>query len=194
MANPNQLRMYPRGFLGLATAPQTDRTPSAIRDAIGFMHYRVNENQVKKVSIPPNANVEELYTQYIKRNPITNSLGFRNRVVMTALAAFGTRSFAGWYHSQHQSPACGDMHNRFLTDTLQFIREGRRNMTLETWTSLLVMTDEGDLIGEPSDYSEEFFKYPHNSELLIDVIQSWCSWPNGLEDLLGTLHILFGNP
>jgi hypothetical protein len=28
---------------------------------------------------------------------------------------------------------------------------------------------------------------------VIDVVQKWCSQPNGIEDLLSAMHVLFGN-
>jgi len=187
--------MYPRGFLGDNGAqPQAARTPSAFQEELKQrIQYRVSDRTDAKHSIASNSHVEVLYAQYIKRSTNTGSFEFRRQVLSTALFAFGTFRFKSWYLSQHQSPPCGDLHNRFLTDTLKFISTGKREMSLETWAALLSMSDEGNSIGLPSPYSEEFFNYDHYINL-VDVLQEWCCKPNGLEDLLGTLHILFGNP
>ena len=186
------LRLYPRGFLGATINPQTERTPEPFSGVKSQTQYQVNDKKHGGGGPPSNPHVEALYAEYVKKNPAWNSFEFRERILRTALEAFGLVSFESWYQSQHQSPACGDMHNEFLTDTLKFITTGQRRMHLMSWSSLLHMTDDGSAIGPVSEEAEQFFKN-RNHFMLNDVIQVWCSRDGGLEDLLGTLHILFGN-
>jgi hypothetical protein len=144
--------------------------------------------------------VETLYAQYIKRAASTMSFEFREKVLIAALDAFGDKNFYSWYKTQLQSPAVGDVHLRFLDDVLRFISTGRRQMSLETWASFLQMNDAGERPQEFTPTAQEFFKiykdgvYPSISQYsLANVIQQWLSQPGGIEDLLGTLHLLFGN-
>jgi hypothetical protein len=188
-----KLRIFPRGFLGGDIAPQVERTPKAFGEEVDRHQYQVNEHNTAKTAITANPHVEALYAGYIKRLPNSGSFEYRKEILLAALSAFGTPNFRAWYFVQHDSPAAGDLHNRFLTDTLKFLSEGRREMSLETWASLLTITDEGNNIGGVSDYAVKFFEYGNNDKL-TDVIQLWCEKSGGLEDLLGTLHILFGNP
>lgn len=159
------------------------------------MQYSVLTSSVKKDNNPPNPAVEALYSTIIRNGVHADSFEFRKQLAVTALNAFGTKDFYEWYIAQHQSPACGDSHGKYLLDTLKFIQTGKRDMSVETWGSILFMTDEGDDISEAKDkFIEDFFgsvQYQRNRNL-VDVIQSWLSQPTGANDLLYSLHILFG--
>lgn len=199
------LRMFPRGFLGADVQTQMVRSPNSVNSMISqkfqyHMDLVGGANHGNKVDLVANPIVEGLYSQYIKRSINSNTFEFRQKVLQAALHSFGTPDFGLWFESQFKSPACGDLHRRFLDDTLKFLRNGRRDMSLETWGSLITITDEGDHIGKLSDYANEFFGIgqgvrvtDRRNYLNTDVIQMWCSHPNGFEDLLGTLHILFGS-
>ena len=200
MAKATQMRLFPRGFLGADQGPQVERTPAPFATHLLRQQYHIDDIDVRESKLLPNPHVAALYGQYIKQSYQTGSFDFRKQVLQVAIAAFGTNNFEFWYNAQHKVATCGDLHNRFLTDTLKFIREGRREMSLETWQSLVTITDEGDRVGSLSPYAKEFFGIkdgafaPNRREMtLAEVLQEWCSHPNGQEDLIGTLHILFGN-
>jgi hypothetical protein len=169
-------------------------------DATKKLHYSINEHKGAN-SIAPNPDVENLYSSYIKNNINTSSPEFRKEILVVAMKAFGTPNFLQWFSAQFRSPAAGDTHKRFLEDTLKFISSGNREMSLETWSALLHITDEGDKIGVMGDESLAFFGMKRGDSVntarvnvfMTDIIQQWCSKPGGLEDLLGSLHILFGN-
>lgn len=198
------LRMYPRGFLGADLQPQMVRSPNAVTSMIAqkfaFHVDLVGPGATNQVSLISNPHVEGLYSQYLKRSVSAGSFEFRKNLLTAAIHSFGSPDFNLWFESQFKSPACGDLHKRFLDDTLKFIRTGRREMSLETWAALVTITDEGDKIGQLSDYAKDFFGigkgarlHDRQNYLVTDIIQMWCSQPNGSEDLLGTLHILFGS-
>jgi hypothetical protein len=196
-----QLRLYPRGFLGAEIAPQIERTPKPFLENITRAQFHVQDFKTMESDLFANPHVENLYAEYIKQSARTESFEFRKKVAQVALQAFGTMNFEFWYSAQHRVPACGDLHNRFLTDTLRFIQEGRREMSLETWQNLVTITDEGDQVGGLSDYAKSFFGIGNGhfqparfNTQLTEVLQMWLSKPNGQDDLIGTLHILFGNP
>ena len=202
MPNDNDgFRLYPRGFLGGDIKPQVDRTPTPFGEQTKQLHYTVNQHNSVGSSIVANPNVEAIYAAHIKNTIKTGDPAFRTTVLSVALNAFGTNNFLVWYMSQYNSPAAGGLHNDFLLDTLHFITHGSRNMSLETWMALLKITDEGNNIGNLPDKAKEFFGVDRDAPImnasrntsLVEVIQSWCSKSGGLEDLLGTLHILFGN-
>jgi hypothetical protein len=207
---PGALRLYPRGFLGKTLPPRLVVKPRPF-------DVRIRTTPIAGIVVPQqntadaNPAVEMLYAQYVKRAAATMSFEFREKILIVALDAFGTASFTDWYASQPESPSVGDTHQRFLDDTLHFIRCGRRNLPLESWVSFLLPFDGGRRLAHVSETSEdngpgktaeEFFSYMqstqpiaagHGTVLLADVIQQWTSRPGGIEDLLGTLHLLFGN-
>lgn len=196
-----QLRLYPRGFLGGDLQPQIERTPKPFGEPLAQQTYRVTDYKTGTNGLVANPHIEAIYAQYIKQSANTGSFEFRKQIIQLALVSFGTLRFDIWFAAQYRSPSAGDLHNRFLIDTLRFIMRGRRDMSLETWGSLLTITDEGDKIGKMPPEAIKYFGMIQNGVLqntesnmfLIDVLQQWCSKPNGLEDLLGTMHILFGN-
>lgn len=195
------LRLYPRGFLGADIKPQVQKTPKPFSDNVQRQTYHVEDFKSVNKDLFANAAVEALYASYIKRSATTGDFLFREAILSAVFAALGTKNFEFWFMAQFKSPACGDLHNRFLTDTLRFIAEGNREMSLETWSSLLVITGESDPVGHMNEYAKNFFGMNSNmygqgrqNTQLTDVVQKWCGHPNGMEDMLGTLHLLFGNP
>lgn len=202
MANPQgiQFRMYPRGFLGGNLQPQLVRSPPHPGD-VQRMSYRYHVDAMTPAAntdLVANPYIENMYSQYIKRSVNTNAFAYREKVLKATLSAFGTSSFEQWFMVQYKSPACGDLHKRFLDDTLKFIRTGRREMALETWAALLTITDEGDAIGTFSNASNEYFSFNSTNRdpqdyLVTSTIQRWTSHASGFEDMLGAMHILFGN-
>lgn len=202
MDSNSALRLYPRGFLGSSIKSRVELAPKPYSDQINKHQFMVAVGDNARTSVQPNPIVEGLYSDYIKNSVNTGAPKFRASILSAAIDAFGTKSFLVWYMSQFNSPSAGSLHNDFLTDTLRFINTGSRHMSLETWMSLITITDETDNIGKVPDEVKTFFSVgeferisaARNNVMVIEVIQKWCSKPGGLEDLLGTLHILFGNP
>lgn len=196
----DKLRLYPRGFLGKNVQSQTERTVNPYQDQINQHQFMVDTNQNSSVSaIVANPEVEGVYADYIRDVVATSSFEFKERILKVALDSFGTINFGTWCIAQYDSKAAGDLHNRFIEDTLRFIVEGRREMSLMTWMSLIKITDEGNNIGHMSQQTKDYLKTlsDYRAETyninLLEVIQKWCSKPGGMEDMLVTLHILFGS-
>lgn len=192
-------KLYPNGFLGKMLEGRLEKQAQAKESVFGFRNIKAlvmqNQNDVDHT----NPEVETLYAKYISNAPDVNSFEFRKQVLVVALSAFGTQMFNFWYEMQRQSPGFGDLHSKFLDDTLTFIRTGKREMSLETWGSLLDSTGTKPPQSKISDVALEFFgsnDYGRGRVLrptpFIEILQMWCCKTNGLEDLLHTLHILFG--
>jgi hypothetical protein len=192
-------KFYPRGFVGaslpirLAVKPKPYEIKIRSRVQVGLV-------MPTQTSVDANDVIETLYAQYVKRSADTLSFEFREAVLIAAMNAFGMPNFYNWYMSQLAADTVGDMHVRFLADTLQFLMTGRRDMTLETWAQLLKPGSEAIRPIQPCDTAKRFFRMenlqmPRDPGMfrLEDVIQQWCTKPQGFEDLLGTMHLLFGN-
>ena len=203
MSNDNEgFRLYPRGFLGGTIDPQLERTNSPYGDPDKTRHqYAINQHKNDAGSLLSSPHVDALYVDLIKNSVKFESPEFRTEALRVALSAFGTNNFLIWFTTQYSSPAASGIHNDFLLDTLKFISTGSRNMSVETWASILTITDEGNNIGRIPEKAKEFFglnQYDVFSSakvnvMLVDVIQKWCSHPGGLLDMVNTLHILFGD-
>jgi hypothetical protein len=191
--------IYPRGFLGAILAPQIEKQPAPFESEYRKLQNNLNLFQSSPGQISTNGNVESLYSKYIRNTYKAASFDFQKLVLITALSAFGTDAFDFWYLKQLESPSVGDLHRRFLDDCLNFITTGRREMDLTTWDSLLDYSDSGEMRTGVSEVAAEFFGITTNGQvrqrrntMLVEVLQEWCSRPNGLEDLLCSLHVLFG--
>jgi hypothetical protein len=197
------LMLFPRGFYGAQATETISRHPrpfaqqlSRLANHIGILHQAPAEQQRARV----NENVESLYAHLITHGKSLDDFEFRKELYVTALAAFGTQRFDEWYLQQQYSPAAGELHQDFLNDTLRFIDQGERQLSIENWNSLLVFTDHPSHRESVMDeHARAFFgisgdglnREPRNA-FLIDVLPQWLSHPGGHADLLNTLHILFG--
>lgn len=199
--NDFQLKIYPRGFLGKPLEAQLKLKARPFEARYNALAVRVNIFTPQVNSVDANFIVEALYGKWINREPDTTSFEFRKKVWIAALDAFGTSNFYEWFAAQHASPSFGDLHKRFLEDTLFFLQNGRRQMDLTTWTSLITINDSGERFSEPSAAVKEFFGIADadhqwrrsENRQLTEVIQKWLSHARGFDDLVGSLHLLFGN-
>lgn len=194
-------KIYPRGFAGRELPVRIAERPKPyelrIRSPKMFGIVQGNNPTV----LDANQAIEMLYSQYIKRSADTLSFEFKEAVLIAGLQAFGALNFWSWYSTQLQLPTIGENHVRFLSDVCRFIQTGKHEFTLETWSHLLKPSSEGIRPFAPCETAKNFFGLynrafpPDPSQYsLTNVFQRWVAQPQGLEDLLGTLHLLFGNP
>jgi hypothetical protein len=192
-------KIYPRGFYGSPLSARVALTPGLVENNFGFHQYITKS--VRSANSPQDANeaIEQLYWAYINHRADCLSFEFKAKVFKLGLHAFGTQNFYEWFCKQLTSPVCGDLHGRFLQDILHFISEGKRDLPLENWSDLLGFKDGGGIENKISVYALDFFgasaqgitRHAKN-RALPEVFAAWCAQPNGFEDLLGTLRILFG--
>lgn len=204
MANlAGPMKIYPRGFLGAQLGPRIEKKANPIAGAIGRLAFNQVDYQSNVNSVDANPNVEALYGQYIRNVPGVLGVDFHEKVLIVATSAFGTSDFYFWFTQQLRSPVAAQSHRDFLDDTLCFIMTGRRKVQHEMWHALVNLDDSGTKSHELSKTAQEFFLYyesgsnsprvEKHSRELNRVLQRWVSQPGGMEDLLNTLHVLFGN-
>lgn len=123
------------------------------------------------------------------RSVNTLSWSYRRQVVDSALRLFG--EFGPWLQDQLNNPRVVGYNLEFLKDTLQFIRTGKRDLCLANWLELVA---EGDDLANAAEISRTRVNNfaSVRGETTVQLIQAWCTHPGGIEDLAGTLHILFG--
>ena len=81
-----------------------------------------------------------------------------------------------------------DLHFEFLKDTIEFIKTGKRSMSISTWQSLLIIPT-----GKMSTTQAVKTTYSMNpSEYSGATIQKWLTQENGLADLTYSMRIIFG--
>lgn len=190
--------LYPRGFVGfdIGLEPKT-RGP----DTMGFLNgLRLNKPVLQKnKTFVSNTEVENIWNQYKTGDKFLNSFGFRKKILQTALSAFGTSSFYEWCLLQTQNPYSTDMQKRFINDTFNFIRTGKRSVTISSWLTLVNVSNEASSTQDDVQIQiEDFFgtRLPIHAQTEKQVSATICRWlanRNGFEDLVGTLHVFFGD-
>jgi hypothetical protein len=188
-------RVYPRGFLGASLGEQIKPTERSVASQLRSYQYHPDWFKNPTVAKEINQNIEALWAKLNDSYGAMDSMEFREKVLRVALHAFGTKDFYEWLDVQATGPSTGDIHMRFLQDTLEFIETGRRQMSLHNWAGLLSLSEITHNVTPNQGQFNWFFmtgdKRAKNVQL-VDVIQRWCSHPQGFFDLAHTLHVLFG--
>lgn len=200
-----KLSLYPRGFFGepIATTLRPKVRPFAGRNTGRPQTIELYQPVAGELVGSPE--VMRLYKMWFNGDPYTRSFDYRREVMTLASTVFGTLSFLEWFRAQQMSPAYGEWHHRFLTDTLRYIQTGKRDLDIRTWMRMVTFKDEPISDYDPGGYVEQYFGkrrlHPdtvvalpnHDSEpSLIYSLQKWLAQPQGLDDLLNSLYLLFG--
>lgn len=136
--------------------------------------------------------VNNLYNDYIKDKNLLNDIEFRERIIKVFFQAFDNRSIAEWLVMQNDFAPLTSLHKQFLIDTFELVcklKETRSTPAVQ-WITLLSVHDSRkevdikNILGDSNNYVD----VP-----IIDTLKNWLSLPNGFEDLLITLYILFGD-
>lgn len=195
-----ELKLYPSGFLGSSTVAQTEPM-----DVISTAKQLFNKGINPKVSkYTANGDVVALWDAVCSGIPEYKTFEFKERILRTALGAFGTEKIVDWIGTQTLSPYFSDYHRRWIDETLWFIYAGkRRQMSNNNWKVLLTTNGENDkgprfsrtvnhfLLGEKlrTETYEELFR---GNLTVAEFVGNWCAADDGLDDLIGSLNVLFG--
>lgn len=192
----NKIVTYPRGFQGFNIGIPIQTKGDSISDTLTKANYGRQSEELRFVI--SNTNVEQLWKQIKLGLLFSDNMEVREKILTNALIAFGTESFHEWFVLQENNPSLTDLHRRFLNDTINFIQTGKRAVNLMNWNFLIVKRPLQGSDSLPVLKTQEFFGT--NQSLVTrptgkftSVIPRWVSWPGGFDDLIGTLHILFGD-
>lgn len=136
--------------------------------------------------------VNDLWSDYLTPGYDIYSWSFRRRVLDTALSLFDPVTGFNFV-TQDRNPRLINYNYKFLVDTLKFIATGKRDMEVRVWSELV--TTEGADVKRSMPKRNEIEKTA--SKLGIDfspvkLVAQWCSQPNGLDDMICSMQLLFG--
>jgi hypothetical protein len=135
--------------------------------------------------------IRDLFQEFTTFPTRTEYWEFRRRVIAEAKRLFGGNY--NWFILQDNNAQRVDWNYKFLLDTIRFIATGRRELSIHSWPMML--SDEPptglQLIGGRSDV-QDLFKQLALATSIEAMLQKWCSQPKGFDDLMYTLHMLFG--
>jgi hypothetical protein len=134
--------------------------------------------------------IELLHKLMIDGNTNTRSWPFYRNVLLNANRLFG--DLRQWFQDQIHNPNIFGYNQQFITDTLNFIETGQRELSVLSWTDLV--TSGGDNHNARSVPSRLINSKSslRSSVSSLELLQRWVSQPGGFEDLLNTLYLLFG--
>lgn len=165
--------IYPRGFMSLSEKTSQSFLPG-------------NELEIAFSDADPV--IQELYSLFISRSVNYDSWRFRKLVIAAASRLLG--DVKSWITLQAGfDDYVYGLNFDFLQDTWGFIKTGHRDMSPLVWQELLLEHQEPKFrIANPDRVTG--FKWDGIDA--DNVIGQWCSHDGGFEDMLSSLHVLFG--
>ena len=141
-------------------------------------------------NVEAHAGVEQLMSIYRSGQANADSWKFQSVVIATASRVFG--NFRTWLVLQLSgNDNVHGLNLRFLQDTVQFIRTGHRITSVQNWEELLAEYPEA-IPGTAGIQRVEALNLNDIKEF-DNFIGQWCSWEGGFEDMICTMHVLFGS-
>jgi len=189
--------VYPRGFLGFdAGFVKLGEVNTQANGINAILHNRYKGDDESPHA--SNTVVDQLWAESVGGKSYTSTFAFRHRILKAAFDAFGTANFYDWVKLQVTNPYATSMHNKFVNETLSFIENGYRTVNVNTWFSLIDITDEINKQAVHDIKINKFFRTNANHNLqrpvsLEHTLVEWTSQEDGFNDLLTTMMILFGD-
>ncbi|WJJ54911.1 virion structural protein [Xanthomonas phage RTH11] len=134
--------------------------------------------------------IELLYKVLVDRNTNTRAWPFQASVLENAMRLFG--DFREWAQEQLSNPNVIGYNRQFIQDTFNFIENGQRELSVQTWLDLVSEGGAGHHAHAIPQRLLDTKLLLQSSQSSLELIQKWVSQRNGLEDLLNTMHLLFG--
>lgn len=203
--------LYPRGFLGFDIGLASNDPSSNLDQVVQAIKF--NKPVPKKDIVVSNHDIDALWKEYNTGTQYVTQFGFREKILIAALRAFGTLNFKEWCELQEKSPYFTDLHRRFMNDTFAFILTGNRSLNVQSWSSLIdisesnhkdreVNVDVDSLFTSDNDSSSQEYctlalditsMYAKPTKDLTNIIHFWVARHNGFEDMIASLQIFFGS-
>jgi hypothetical protein len=148
--------------------------------------------------------VDQLYNQYVNRPDIIKSFGFKNQIFEISTSLMLRSGILYFVSLQENSTHLTSVHLRFLEDVIRFIVTGKQQINMITWMRMIKIDDSG-LIERTVDMTSLITDLARGATGAIGakldvnrlntntVLIDWVSQPGGLENLLLTMKIIFGN-
>lgn len=136
------------------------------------------------------ATVATLYELYSDRLVNSTAWVYRKRVLDAALRLFG--KVDEWLLLQSSNAHLSGYNLEFIQDTLNFTRTGKRQMTIETWLELLHERNDVQQGTLDARAPKTYFTL-EAGENTPQLLQNWCAQRGGFQDLVSTLHVMFGH-
>lgn len=137
--------------------------------------------------------VVELWRDYTTPGCRENGWTFYRRAIRLAMTLFSTQE--NFFKAADRNPSIHGYNYEFIMDTVRFIVTGQRNISVHMWPDLVNHSDEGMIDVDRRHTMLDFLKGYSSSmdQSTTGLIQRWIAQPDGINDLIHSLNILFGD-
>lgn len=181
--------VYPSGFVGYDVGIPIVRNESNV-DASNAL-ARFASVSLKDKLVIANRDIEALYQQLRVKARTTRQADFIGDVAAACANAFGCDTFYEWCHMQLENPYFTTDHREYLNDAILFLTKGERTFSHATWASLLqrrrATTADRSVV-----LNHGYIANSGKPDNMIEIVRKWFEQPGGAEDMLRTLHLIFG--
>lgn len=135
--------------------------------------------------------VHDLFVEFTNFPKQAVTWAFQKRVIDLALELFAGNY--SWFIRQDSNALLKDQNYAFVLDTVRFIATGTRKFSIHTWPALV--TYEVPIINESVDNRRDIYFLMEKLDVPTQTekfLQKWLSHKGGFDDLMYTLHLLFG--
>lgn len=177
-----KFKVYPMGFMGSASVPQTRKLSEHERLYMSLM----TTDDVERANLTANDNVVRIYREYASCVDLRNPEQFRD-ITLVARDAFGTLDLRTWVMAQTHSPYFGRAHASYIEDTVNFLVNGKaRRFPLQVQERLLCgpIVPVNKLSRETIDI---LATYDQRS-----IVTLWLDRDGGYIDLINSVMLMFG--
>ena len=137
--------------------------------------------------------VVALWNDYTSPDHREFGWSFYKRAIRLAVRFFVSDEV--WFKQMERNASIHGYNYEFILDTLRFIATGKRNISIHMWSELVSHVYDGNVEVDKRHTISNYMKANAVSFRSRDVgmIQQWVAQPNGIDDLIATLNILFGD-
>lgn len=194
MASELEMKLYPSGFFGSSSVPQTEEKTDMQKAA-----EIANGNLItREVSLTSSVGVNEYWENFSARNDVRKTLEFKEEAILLGLRLIPNVSFGDWVEIQTKSPYFTDNHGLYLVEWFKTARyQARPALLPQSWIALLragmgtaKKTDKKEILAR--SYHRDYRGFLDGSEKMHDLIYSTISGA-GFSSFLTSLNILYGH-
>lgn len=141
--------------------------------------------------VPGDLAINALWVDYTAPRALTDTWVFKRRVIKEAFRLLGD---GHWLTDVDQNAYLHGSNYDFLVDTLRFILTGRRRLPVSMWAELVTQESLAPIdVDYRATVKTLLREYPHVTKDTCGLIQQWCSQPKGVDDMVCSLNLLFGD-
>lgn len=195
----SQVIAYPSGFVAYSVGWPVQHYNADLETKLAAVRFS-KVAAAKEKSVISNPIIEMLFKQWREMGRKPTQVDFLEDVCSAALQAFGTTNVYEWFHMQVQNPYFTANHREFLNETLRFIETGQRRFSHATWAKILRFQMATPQDAQTEYIYQDFFRTNARTSALLkpasdiySFIARWLAQPGGFDDMLKTLHIIFGD-